>query len=221
MTQNVLAMIALLCLFSSAAVHGTDVTADNIKELAAGRPVFLKFFAPWCGHCKKMAPAWSELMDTYADSPALFVAKVDCTKSGKSLCKKEGVRGYPTVKHGEVNELEKYQGSRSAQNLIAYAKLIEKSCIVATREGCSSEENAILDELISMKEEDLTREVNLRETAFTTAQQEHDKKVAVLQKKLDKEKQAFANQKKGLKDTRYHMMKSVLSTALTKDYNEL
>lgn len=214
--------VAVLFLFCFSGVHGaTDVTADNIKELAAGRPVFLKFFAPWCGHCKKMAPAWSELMDTYAESPALFVGKVDCTSSGKSFCKKLGVRGYPTVKHGDLDELKDFRGVRTAENLIKFAKNIQISCIVATREGCSDDENAIIDEVIELKQEDLTREIEIRDTAFTSAKEDHDKKVALLQNQLDKEKQAFASHKKVLQDTRYHMIKSVLNTVLTKDYSEL
>lgn len=55
---------------------------------------FVKFFAPWCGHCKNMAPAWKEFGTGNADK-SLKVAEVDCTVSADA-CAKFGVRGYPT-----------------------------------------------------------------------------------------------------------------------------
>jgi thiol-disulfide isomerase/thioredoxin len=57
-------------------------------------------YAPWCGHCKRLAPTWAELA-TKAQSENLSfkVGKVDCTTAdNKDLCTKFGVRGYPTVK---------------------------------------------------------------------------------------------------------------------------
>ena len=50
------------------------------------KPWFLKFYAPWCGHCKLLAPLWKDLYNEYGDH--VNVAKVDCTKSKNSdLCK--------------------------------------------------------------------------------------------------------------------------------------
>lgn len=54
----------------------------------------IKFYAPWCGHCKKLAPTWDELAES---DPDFIVAKVDCTQAA-SVCQKQEVRGYPTVK---------------------------------------------------------------------------------------------------------------------------
>jgi thiol-disulfide isomerase/thioredoxin len=49
------------------------------------------------GHCKKLAPTWSQLAEEYKDNKNVSIDQVDCTKA-RSLCEKAEVRGYPTLK---------------------------------------------------------------------------------------------------------------------------
>lgn len=46
---------------------------DNTKD------VLVKYYAPWCGHCKKLAPIWEELGTLYKDNKDLVIAKFDAT----------------------------------------------------------------------------------------------------------------------------------------------
>lgn len=82
----------------------------------------VKFFAPWCGHCKRMAPTWDDLAGKFAGSSVAKVAKVDCTlDDNKDLCNEQGVDGFPTIfiyKNGE--KLEEYNGSRSLDDLYEF-----------------------------------------------------------------------------------------------------
>jgi len=64
----------------------------------SGKNAFVKFFAPWCGHCKGMKPAWDALAAEYEGHPNVLVADVDCDAQ-KDLCNGFGVSGYPTVKY--------------------------------------------------------------------------------------------------------------------------
>ena len=59
-----------------------------------------------------MKPDWDKLMEAFADSTTQLVADVDCTAAGKPLCDANGVRGYPTIKWGDPDALQEYQGGR-------------------------------------------------------------------------------------------------------------
>ncbi len=52
------------------------LTQENFDTETAGKSVFIKFYAPWCGHCKKLAPAWDKLADEYAGDATKLIAKV-------------------------------------------------------------------------------------------------------------------------------------------------
>ena len=73
---------------------------ESLKAAASKSPVFVQFFAPWCGHCKTLAPTWIEL-EALASKQKwnLKIARVDCTKpAGSLVCKNHKVKGYPTLK---------------------------------------------------------------------------------------------------------------------------
>ena len=77
---------------------------------------FIKFFAPWCGHCKRLAPTWDQLAEQKT-ADDVVVAKVDCTKE-KDVCSKAGVKGYPTLKVFHAGEEKvKYSGARTLEAL--------------------------------------------------------------------------------------------------------
>merc|ERR1711981_809342 len=67
-----------LCLLA-AVVSSFELTPDNWDSATAGKSVFIKFLAPWWGHCKSMKPSWDQLMDEFKDSKTALIADVDCT----------------------------------------------------------------------------------------------------------------------------------------------
>ncbi|KAJ9441171.1 Protein disulfide-isomerase tigA [Diplonema papillatum] len=97
-----------------------DLTPENFDEhVGASKKAVVKFFAPWCGHCKKMAPAWDQLEQEFGSE--VTVGSVDCTVH-RDLCSKFGVRGYPTLKGfkaGSQDPLE-YKGGRDFNTLKGY-----------------------------------------------------------------------------------------------------
>ncbi|XP_055529979.1 protein disulfide-isomerase A3-like [Wyeomyia smithii] len=84
------------------------------------------FYAPWCGHCKKLKPEYAKAAELLrGEDPPITLAKVDCTEGGKDTCSKYSVSGYPTLKifkNGEVSQ--EYNGPREANGIAKYMKSI-------------------------------------------------------------------------------------------------
>ena len=126
----------LLLVVSTSALH---LTTENIESSAAGKTMFVKFYAPWCGHCKKLAPDWDKLTSDFASSASVLVAEVDCTSaSGKPLCTASGVKGYPTLKWGQNGEeLKDYKGARNYAGMKKFAEEeLKPSCSVDNVDLC-------------------------------------------------------------------------------------
>merc|ERR1719497_220609 len=119
--------------------------------MTSGKGVFIKFLAPWGGHCKSLKPDWDKLMDEFKDSPTSLIADVDCTADGKDLCEKHGVKGYPTIKYGDVSDLKDYNGARSFDELKKFAEEnLGPSCGPKNLELCSEEVKAKLEHFMTM-----------------------------------------------------------------------
>ncbi len=62
----------------------------------------VEFYAPWCGHCKNLAPEWESAAKTLSEAkldPPIVLANVDATEEdNKPLATKYGVKGFPTIK---------------------------------------------------------------------------------------------------------------------------
>jgi len=92
-------MRLLLALAISLAAGEEEVNEARFEEMRKAGAIFVKFYAPWCGHCKSMAPAWAELAKEINDDDdwEADIISVDCTQH-KSVCSENGVSGYPTLK---------------------------------------------------------------------------------------------------------------------------
>ena len=86
-------------------------------------------------------------MEQYEDSETVLIGDVDCIGSGKPLCDEVGVQGFPTIKYGDPDNLEAYQGGRDFDALDEFAKVLKPPCNVNTLEHCSVEDKVLIDDL--------------------------------------------------------------------------
>ncbi|KAG1905485.1 protein disulfide isomerase [Suillus fuscotomentosus] len=133
-------------LASVSASNVVELTPDNFDSaIGKGKPGLVEFFAPWCGHCKNLAPIYEQLGDAFAHAKSkVIVAKVDADGAGKPLGQKYGVTGYPTLKwFDEQGNIEPYEGGRDLDALASF--ITAKSGVKSSIKPPPPPETLILD----------------------------------------------------------------------------
>lgn len=98
------------------------LTSANFDELVkkSKDSWIIKFYAPWCGHCKRLTPTWHRLSKALQDSgSSTKVAKVDCTVH-RRVCSRFGVQGYPSLFYINDGVVYKYQQSRTLNSFLDF-----------------------------------------------------------------------------------------------------
>lgn len=97
--------------------HNYDsVVLDDTKD------VLVEFYAPWCGHCKALAPQYEVLGSLYADSEfkdKVTIAKVDATANDVP----DEIQGFPTIKlfpAGAKDAPVTYSGARTVEDFVKF-----------------------------------------------------------------------------------------------------
>eukprot|EP01002_Notosolenus_urceolatus_P006955 NODE_2856_length_1026_cov_196.144319_g2392_i0.p1 GENE.NODE_2856_length_1026_cov_196.144319_g2392_i0~~NODE_2856_length_1026_cov_196.144319_g2392_i0.p1 ORF type:complete len:263 (-),score=75.62 NODE_2856_length_1026_cov_196.144319_g2392_i0:101-889(-) len=98
-----------------------DKNFEDVTQAATGQttgPWFVEFYAPWCGHCKNLAPTWDALAAKL--HPEVHVAKVDVTEN-KELGTRFGIQGFPTLILLRDGKMYHHSGARELEELATFA----------------------------------------------------------------------------------------------------
>jgi len=101
-------------------IIGTD---DNLNAIIAQHErVLIKFYAPWCGHCKAMAPEFAKAAAlAEEDGLGIKFVKVDATVHEAEASRHE-IQSYPNLKFYKSGEMQHYEGGRNANHMLEYLK---------------------------------------------------------------------------------------------------
>ena len=101
--------------------HVLVLTDDNFDEVIAKHEhILVEFYAPWCGHCKKLAPEYSAAAEVLK-ADGLFLAKVDSTVQTK-VAARFSIQGYPTLKFFVNGKDSEYNGGRTKKDIVSWMK---------------------------------------------------------------------------------------------------
>uniref|UniRef100_A0A0N4ZFI7 Thioredoxin domain-containing protein n=1 Tax=Parastrongyloides trichosuri TaxID=131310 RepID=A0A0N4ZFI7_PARTI len=81
---------------------------------------FITFYAPWCGHCKRLMPNWEHLAHAVADKGLeVRVGKVDCTRFS-NVANALKIQGYPTIIFFRNGVEIHYDGERTNEKMLDF-----------------------------------------------------------------------------------------------------
>jgi len=159
-----------------------------------------------------MKPAWDRLMKEFESHKTIGVFDVDCTADGKPLCDSSGVRGFPTIKHGDPNNLEDYQGGRDFDALKSFADGLKPLCSPGARDLCDEDQLKKIDEYLAMGKETLEALIENGNKQAEEAEQTFKDEVAKLQSAYEQLMKDKDDALAAVKASGVGMAKSVLAT---------
>ena len=139
---NILFIIGFMGVLSKAEIPEDEgilvLDTNNFDEaIQKNKFMLVEFYAPWCGHCKQLAPEYVKAAaQLRKDKSDIKLAKVDADENDE-LRKKYEIGGYPTLKYFRSGQVIGYKGGRTQEGIVSWVK---KKTIPATKTLTSVEE---------------------------------------------------------------------------------
>ncbi|XP_069476886.1 protein disulfide-isomerase TMX3 [Ambystoma mexicanum] len=120
-TVAALLLPMVLLMSVSALVEDLD---DSFKDNRKDDIWLVDFYAPWCGHCKKLEPVWHEVgLEMKSSGAPVKVGKMDATVHS-GMASEFGVRGFPTIKLLKGELAYNYRGPRTKEDIVEFANRV-------------------------------------------------------------------------------------------------
>jgi len=156
-----------------------------------------------------MKPDWDKLSAEYADSATVVIADVDCTAGGKAKCEEIGVRGYPTIKYGDPDDLQDYKGGRTLADLQKFAGEMGPQCGPGNLDLCDADKKAKIGEFSKLSSDARETMIKEKEAEMESAEKDFKTYVEGLQKKYQEESDKKDKAVEAIKSGGLGLLKSV------------
>lgn len=125
-----------------------------------------------------MKPDWDKLSDEFAGSPTRGIFDVDCTfEKNKGLCEEKKVTGYPTLKWGDPNNLQDYEGGRSFDELTKFVnENLGPVCDPKNLDLCDAKVRAMIEGFMALPKAELAKKASTIEKAITGKEKDWNKR---------------------------------------------
>eukprot|EP00536_Pseudo-nitzschia_multiseries_P005348 jgi/Psemu1/238419/estExt_Genewise1.C_1000020 len=207
-------LVAAASLLASA--NAVELTGDNFDEMTEGKTVFIKFFAPWCGHCKAMAADWDKLEASFEGHDVALIGEVDCTSpEGDEICEQFNVDGFPTLMWGDASGPEPYDGGRDYASLKAFAdEYVTKAvCSISAVSECTAEEQAAIAAVQAKSDEELVADAKEVMDKLEKAEDNFESEVEKIQQLYEKlSSELAANQEKVKTESNFKFLQQVMKS---------
>ncbi|KAL6850098.1 hypothetical protein ACP4OV_020725 [Aristida adscensionis] len=152
------------------------LTPDNFDSIVLDetKDVLVEFYAPWCGHCKHLAPIYEKLASVFKLDEGVVIANFDADKH-RDLAEKYGVTGFPTLKFFPKGNKagEEYDGGR---DLGDFVKFINEKCGTSRdTQGQLTSEAGRIESLDALAKEFLGATGDKRKELLSTMEEEVSK----------------------------------------------
>ena len=207
------AAVLLALIHTSAAT--LSLTSDNWDVEIAGKTVFIKYFAPWCGYCQSIKDDFDKLAKAFDGQNDKLIAEVDCDGDGSDLCDAHGIEGYPTIKYGDPSSLEEYELETEFREMKEFASSnLKPVCSPNNIDLCDGEKRATIEKFQSMDIAELKKKIATLEKEMKDASE----KLEATQTRIEEEYQQLEEDKEdkvlAIKESGLMTMKMVYAAML-------
>lgn len=194
-----------------------ELNKDNFEQLTKGKTVFIKLYAPWCGHCQTLAPEWEKMAAEWEDHPQGLVAEVNCAKDedAEDWCEDVmGVQGLPTILYGDASAgriyLNEYRWERTYDVLSEFAKdtLKEPYCSPSNVKACDKKTQKEIKGYLKMSEAKMDKEIEKKEKLMEQTEENFEKSFDKMQDEYDITSAAYETNTAAIRST-IRMLKEV------------
>jgi len=163
-----------------------------------------------------MKPAWDKLMKNWNKgdrAKTSVIADVDCTAEGKPVCDEVGVQGFPTIKWGDVSDLQTYEGGRDYDAMKKFAKEnLKPMCSPNNLDLCDDDKKKEIGDLQALSVADLEAQVDEKKKIIKEAEESFETALKKLQDNYQKLQDDKDTTIKEVKASGLGLMNSVLAS---------